>query len=184
MLKHFSAIVMYVHHVYLCVVYLSLQVLDFPFHLILIFQTARFNCVQRQIYAFVFNVPFIFLIALDYANSEDNCAYQYNLEGYEGLGIFAFEWYVPLNYLRMVQPCIHSGVGGNLNLELYFDFSFDELHKNIRNMSANTVGVGAVSVAYSTPKIFYSKIMRHKSVLYDKIIRCKRLPAIMLCIMT
>lgn len=34
------------------------------------------------------------------------------------------------------------------------------------------------------PKIFYSKIMRHKSVLYDKIIRCKRLPAIMLCIMT
>lgn len=78
-------------YVYLCVVYLSLQVLDFPFHLILVFQTARFNCVQRQIYAFVFNVPFIFLIALDYANSEDNCAYQYNFEGYEGLRIFAFE---------------------------------------------------------------------------------------------
>lgn len=52
----------------------------------------------------------------------------------------------------MAQPCIHAGGGGNLNLELYFDFSFDELHKNIRNMSANTVGVGAVSVAYSTPQ--------------------------------
>lgn len=172
-------------YVYLCVVYLSLQVLDFPFHLILVFQTARFNCVQRQIYAFVFNVPFIFLIALNYANSEDNCAYQYNFEGYEGLRIFAFEWYVPLNYLRMAQPCIHAGGGGGTsiwNCSLTFHPTNYTKISVICRRTQLVLGLSAWLIP--PPKIFYSKIMRHKSVLYDKIIRCKRLPAIMLCIMT